>query len=136
MSREKPSVNGSVRPRHINLCGEIADRNISSHSTVITATALAGRTRYNQAAGRVERKLEMGFIDNLPLVKKVVVAILGTTVVLIGVALLVLPGPGLVVITLGLALLATEFVWAKSLLKKAQAAAARTAQKVRSTVQR
>ncbi len=73
----------------------------------------------------------MRFIDNLPLVKRVVVAIVGTTIVLIGVALLVLPGPGLVVISLGLALLATEFVWARVLLKKAQAAVARTAQTVR-----
>lgn len=37
--------------------------------------------------------------------------VIGLTVVLTGVALLVLSGPGLVVIALGLAILATEFVW-------------------------
>lgn len=78
----------------------------------------------------------MRFIDNLPLVRRVIVAVVGTTIVLIGVALLVLPGPGLVVISLGLALLATEFVWARALLKKAQAAVARTTQKVRGSVAR
>lgn len=39
---------------------------------------------------------------------------------LIGVALLVLPGPAFIVIPLGLAILASEFVWARHLLKKAK----------------
>lgn len=38
---------------------------------------------------------------------------MGMTVVLIGVAMLVLPGPGLVVIPIGLAILATEYAWAR-----------------------
>jgi len=37
-------------------------------------------------------------------------------VVLIGVAMLVLPGPAFLVIPAGLAILATEFVWARHLL--------------------
>jgi len=43
---------------------------------------------------------------------------MGFTIILIGVALLVLPGPGTLVIILGLALLGTEFVWARRLLKR------------------
>ncbi len=35
------------------------------------------------------------------------------TVLLIGIALLVLPGPAFIVIPIGLAILATEFVWAR-----------------------
>ena len=50
--------------------------------------------------------------------KRVIVAVVGGTVLLIGVALLVLPGPAVVVIPLGLAILATEFVWARRLLKR------------------
>ncbi len=50
--------------------------------------------------------------------RKLVVLIIGATVILVGVALLVLPGPGTVVIILGLALLGTEFVWARRLLKR------------------
>ena len=46
------------------------------------------------------------------------VLIIGVTIILIGAALLVLPGPGTVVIILGLALLGTEFVWARRLLKR------------------
>lgn len=45
--------------------------------------------------------------------KKVVVAVIGGTVVLLGIALLVLPGPAFIVIPLGLAILATQFVWAR-----------------------
>jgi len=43
---------------------------------------------------------------------------MGFTIILIGVALLVLPGPGTLVIILGLALLGTEFAWARRLLKR------------------
>ena len=46
------------------------------------------------------------------------VAIIGGTFVLVGIALLVLPGPGIAFIILGLAILATEFVWAEALLHR------------------
>lgn len=44
--------------------------------------------------------------------------VIGFTVLLIGIALIVLPGPAFLVIPAGLAILATEFVWARKLLKK------------------
>jgi len=47
--------------------------------------------------------------------------VVGLTLVGIGIALLVLPGPGIVVIIAGLAILASEFVWAQSLLDRAKA---------------
>ena len=40
---------------------------------------------------------------------------MGGTVLAIGVALLVLPGPAFIIIPAGLAILATEFVWARRL---------------------
>jgi tellurite resistance protein TerC len=49
---------------------------------------------------------------------RVVIAVLGSTVVLIGVAMIVLPGPAIVVVPAGLAILATEFAWARRLLKR------------------
>lgn len=55
---------------------------------------------------------------NLPFLRRIVVGVAGATVIAIGVAMLVLPGPGLVTIALGLAILATEFVWARSFLKQ------------------
>lgn len=51
-------------------------------------------------------------------IRKIIVTVVGFTVLLIGIALLVLPGPAFVVIPIGLAILATEYVWARRLLKK------------------
>jgi uncharacterized protein (TIGR02611 family) len=51
-------------------------------------------------------------------VRKLVVAVIGTTVLLIGIAMIVLPGPAFIVIPLGLGILATEFVWARRLLQR------------------
>ena len=45
--------------------------------------------------------------------KKTAVLVVGVTVVIIGVALLVLPGPGLLTIALGLLILSSEFTWAE-----------------------
>ena len=51
---------------------------------------------------------------------KIFVAIAGATVILTGAALLVLPGPGWVVIIIGLAILASEFAWAEHWLNSAK----------------
>jgi uncharacterized protein (TIGR02611 family) len=59
-------------------------------------------------------------IDTLRRARQAVVAIIGGTVLLIGVAMIVLPGPATIVIPAGLAILATEFVWARRLLQKAK----------------
>ena len=50
--------------------------------------------------------------------RKVIVLVIGSTVVLFGVALIFLPGPAFVVIPVGLAILALEFAWAKNLLDR------------------
>jgi tellurite resistance protein TerC len=49
--------------------------------------------------------------------RKIVIGTIGFTVVLIGVVLLVLPGPAFLVIPAGLAILALEFAWARHWLK-------------------
>jgi tellurite resistance protein TerC len=46
------------------------------------------------------------------------VAVVGGTVLLVGMALIVLPGPAFVVIPLGLAILGLEFAWARHWLRK------------------
>jgi tellurite resistance protein TerC len=53
-------------------------------------------------------------------VRRVVISVVGFTVLLLGVALVVLPGPAILVIPAGLAILAGEFVWARRLYKKMQ----------------
>ena len=55
-------------------------------------------------------------------VRRAVVAVVGSTVLLIGLALLVLPGPGVLTVVAGLAILAAEFAWARALLNRARRA--------------
>ncbi len=50
--------------------------------------------------------------------RRLVVALVGVTVLLLGVIMLVAPGPGLVVIPIGLAILSIEFAWARHWLRK------------------
>lgn len=52
--------------------------------------------------------------------KKAFVALFGSTIVVFGIILLALPGPGLLVIIAGLAVLASEFAWAQSTLGHAK----------------
>lgn len=60
-------------------------------------------------------------LENVPpFVRRAIIAVIGGTILLIGIAMIVLPGPAVVVIPVGLAVLATEFVWARCWLRKAR----------------
>ena len=50
--------------------------------------------------------------------KRLLRIVLGFTLLAIGAAMLVLPGPGWMTIGLGLVVLATEFIWARHLLNR------------------
>jgi uncharacterized protein (TIGR02611 family) len=50
---------------------------------------------------------------------RVLYALVGFTVLLGGLAMLVLPGPAFLVIPIGLAILALEFTWAEAMLERA-----------------
>jgi tellurite resistance protein TerC len=50
--------------------------------------------------------------------RRIAVGLVGGTVLLLGIALLVLPGPAFVVIPVGLAILGLEFAWARAWLRK------------------
>jgi len=62
-------------------------------------------------------------------VKKAVSALIGGTLLLIGLALLVLPCPGLLIVAVGLGILASEFLWARRMLRHAKGAVARVRRK-------
>jgi uncharacterized protein (TIGR02611 family) len=66
-----------------------------------------------------------------PVLRRVVVAVIGFTLLGVGVALLVLPGPGLLVIAAGIAVLALEFPWAERLAKRIQDAVESVLRRVR-----
>jgi uncharacterized protein (TIGR02611 family) len=65
-----------------------------------------------------KRLLSVWNLENIKIVKRVIVSVIGATILLIGVALLILPGPAFIVIPVGLAILATEYAWARRWLKK------------------
>jgi len=69
--------------------------------------------------------------SSLRFARKVAVAVIGSTVLALGIALIVLPGPAFVVIPLGLAILATEFLWARRLLRRVRQGATRVFQRGR-----
>ena len=50
--------------------------------------------------------------------RRIVVAAVGFTVLAIGIVMLVTPGPAIVVIPVGLAILGLEFAWARAWLKR------------------
>lgn len=62
---------------------------------------------------RRERLRERAVLD---FVYRVLVAVVGLTVLLVGVAAIPYPGPGWAILFLGLAILATEFYWARRTL--------------------
>jgi tellurite resistance protein TerC len=55
------------------------------------------------------------------LARRIVIATIGGTVVLLGLVMLVTPGPALLVIPIGLAILAVEFAWARYWLQRLKA---------------
>jgi hypothetical protein len=65
-------------------------------------------------------------------VRRVIVSAVGGTLVVLGCALVVIPGPfTLPLLIAGFAVLATEFVWAASALARARSAASRAAAAVK-----
>ena len=57
--------------------------------------------------------------------RRFVVAVVGVTVLLIGVIMIITPGPAFIVIPVGLAILSIEFAWARYWLKRLRAAISR-----------
>ena len=80
-----------------------ADSSRASHSEAAT----------EEIDARAERG-DLTFVKWFSPIRKLVIGIIGGTVLLIGIALIVLPGPAFIVIPIGLAILATEFAWAGS----------------------
>lgn len=69
-----------------------------------------GIARWHHHRDRLRRRRSLDFVY------RVLVAVVGLTVLLIGVAAIPYPGPGWAIVFLGLAILATEFLWARRTL--------------------
>jgi Putative transmembrane protein (PGPGW) len=66
----------------------------------------------------LRRTLDSLGLRNLPFAREIVVGVMGGTIVLIGIVLLLTPGPAAVVIPIGLLILASEFAWARYALQR------------------
>jgi Putative transmembrane protein (PGPGW) len=97
---------------------EVADTSAASTQSNENLANFAG-SGYTRSMTRLIDKVLCFFgVGSCLRVRKLFVAVVGMTVLLIGLALLILPGPAFVVIPVGLAILATEFVWARRWLDK------------------
>jgi len=63
--------------------------------------------------------------------RRIVVAVIGGTILLIGVAMVILPGPAIIVIPIGLGVLGLEFAFARHWLRKLRATATDVVNRVR-----
>lgn len=81
------------------------------------------RARYRRAreAARQRRALDLTW--------RAIVLMVGIAIVAGGLVMLVTPGPGWAAIIIGLAVLATEYVWAERLLARVKATARRAAER-------
>jgi uncharacterized protein (TIGR02611 family) len=65
-----------------------------------------------------KRKKRDPIITTVQQAKRLIKVVTGFTIIIFGGIMLVTPGPGIAAIIIGLAILATEFIWAKKLLKR------------------
>lgn len=57
-------------------------------------------------------------LKSLQQAKRLVIAVIGFTVLIVGIVMIVFPGPAIIIIPAGLGILATEFIWARKLFSK------------------
>ena len=89
-------------------------RDFDHYPEVAVATADSPKPRIvKRLEAQRERHRQRGFLVRM------LYTIVGFTVLIAGLLMLVLPGPALIVIPIGLALLSLEFVWAEGLLERA-----------------
>ena len=65
------------------------------------------------------------------LARRIAVAVIGGSILLLGIAMVVLPGPAIVVIPIGLGVLGIEFAWARHWLRKLRTTAQGVVSRVR-----
>lgn len=80
----------------------------SRHRHPIEARKRAWQRRLNDKLG----------LDRMPVIRKLIYSVVGLTVLLIGIVMIVLPGPAFIVIPIGLAILASEYAWARRIIRR------------------
>ena len=57
-------------------------------------------------------------LDSLPRLRRFLIGAIGFSVILIGLVMIVLPGPAIIIVPLGFAILASEFAWARRVWRR------------------
>jgi uncharacterized membrane protein len=57
-------------------------------------------------------------LESRPRLRRFLIGTIGFSVVLIGLAMIVLPGPAFIMVPLGVAILASEFAWARRVWRR------------------
>lgn len=83
-------------------------------SVGIISSLLIAIREIDEASGGMGRAISLTYREG----RRILTIVLGSTVLLAGIAMVVLPGPAIIVIPAGLAILGTEFVWARKLMKR------------------
>ena len=94
--------------------------------------ALRGLTSGRMDPHRFRQVLRVVFQNG----KRIAVLVIGLVLVVGGLAMLVLPGPGILLVIAGLAVLASEFAWAQHLLDKAKDQAGKAKEKAGDVLRR
>lgn len=110
------------------IIGGILSVGILASTTVVRDTAAL----LSPLADELERLMYASYRQ----ARKAVILLFGSSILLIGVAMVVLPGPAILVIPLGLATLALEFAWAKRWLRRVQETVADGQRRVQDGVRR
>jgi len=92
---------------------------------IVSVTLLAGiiasillEPPPNALVSPIAEELDQLITLTLTSARRIIVLVMGMTVLLVGIAMILTPGPAILVIPLGLAILGTEFVWARRLLNR------------------
>jgi len=79
------------------------------------------RLKQDESSDDLPGRVKITVKETLRSARRLVVAVVGGTLLLIGGVMMVGPGPAMVVIPLALAILAAEFAWARRLLRRVKA---------------
>ena len=74
-------------------------------------------TPVGETVAQADEALPKNGSSMLKPIRQLIIFVLGMSVLVVGIAMIILPGPATIVIPAGLAILATEFVWARRWLK-------------------
>lgn len=102
-----------------NFASQSIDQALTGAATTAMQLASKGsRSGINQHGSLLVMSMNFFWTSTISRAKRLIRMVFGITILIVGVCMIVLPGPAVVVIPVGLMILATEFVWARKLMER------------------